>query len=550
MMVFLLAGLVVSGWANAQERPDKVGIYDLKAIHSVPLNPEVIGKTKKGNIIFEEVRFTSVPGVRIYAILSYKEGANKLPGLMVVDRFRAKTKEVEATNNYFAISVAPPSGNQDPTKKDSVGGPKYHQPFSLDDQYTNDPKDSYIYHHTVALLRALDYMESRPEVDVTKTVVTGYSWPGLMVALVNSLDDRPCAYVLWHGLGYYSDLDGNSGDRPSPISRKAYDMYAAGAYAKYATKPMYVGVALDDYFTRLDSIMEVYNNLKVEKAFAYAPNRHHSNSSRNEFNGAYPWQTYWQLGAEKPSTISEGEVKSEGGKLVYTCKVDSKEPLTTSEVLVSYGKPGNWLGRTWQAVPLKKTDDGYRAEIPVYDPAIPLYAIGQISTAKHSFIGNGPQFVEPIKFGVETATDKFPNLLFDPSLKSDFYIRTGTPSFVSEGPLGKGSAIITVTEAGMVQFQNMNPQLWKDAKELSIYLKGDGKVGALSAYITYDTNYYIDKSVANFTQFKLVADGQVMAPGWKEYVIPLNKVNNLNRVGIFFFEPGNHTLQVGAISWR
>lgn len=542
--------LMTTAAANAQERPDKVGIFDLKAIHSVPLNPEVIGKTKKGNLVFEEVRFTSVPGVRVYAILSYKEGAKKLPGIMVVDRFKAKAKEVEATNNYFAISVAPPDGNQDPKKKDSVGGPNLKQPFSLDDQFTTDPTKSYIYHHTVALIRALDYMETRPEVEVSKTVVTGYSWPGLMVSLLNCLDDRPCAFVLWHGLGYYADENGKSGDGPAKYSRRAYEMYGSGAYVQYAKKPVYVGVALNDYFTQLDSIMAFYNGHKGEKAFVYAPNRHHRNTARNEFNGAYPWQTYWQLGAEKPSTIGEGQVTSEDGKIHYTCNVETKVPLTTAEALVSYGKPGNWLGRTWQSVPLKKVGESYQAEIPVYDPAIPFYVIGQIATAKHSFVGNGPQFVDPALLGLTESNSKVSNILFDPSLKSDFYLRTGVPNFVADGPLGKGSAIITVDEAGMVMFQNFNPQLWKGAKELSIYLKGDGKVGPLSAYVSVDGGYYIDKSTNKYTQIKLVPEGAAMPAGWKEYVIPLSKVANLNRAGTLYFEPGNHTLQVGVISWR
>lgn len=563
-LLFLVA-LIGSAFAAGQDEPDKIGIFDLKAIRSVPLNPEVIAKTKKGNLIFEEIRYTSVPGVRVYAILSYKANANKLPGIMVVDRFKAKTKEVEATNNYFAISVAPPSGNMDPTKKDTVGGPKYPVPFSLDDQYTADPKDSYIYHHTVALLRMLDYLETRPEVDLSKTVVSGYSWPGLMVALLHALDNRPCAYVLWHGLGYYADADGMSGDRPAPISRKLYEMYAAGAYAKYGKKPLWMGIALDDYFTRLDSLMEVYNNLQGERVAVYVPNRHHSETSRKELSypNPYPWQTFWQLGTEKPSSVAEGTIQLVGGKPVYVCDVQSNEPLKTAEVLVSYGKPGNWLGRTWHTLTMKKMPEGtYGAEIPVYDPKVPFYAAAQISTEKYSFTANGIQFFEPEKLGVTAATATYGNMLFDPSKRSDLYLRTGNPTFSSEGPLGKGSVSITLDnppiDNGMVQIQNLDIAFWKGAKEISIYLKGDGKPGPVTAYMAYDVNYYLDKSVGNFTAFPLVPTGQVFGAGWHEYVIPLSKVTNLARVGTLYIDPGvdktnptgKRVLQLGAVSWR
>ncbi|MGV3614958.1 MAG: hypothetical protein ACO1SV_06445 [Fimbriimonas sp.] len=544
--------------APGKKQDEKIGIYDLKAIRAVPLNPEIIGKTKKGNIVFEEVKFTSVPGVRTYMILSYKEGANKLPGIVVIDRFKAKPKEVEATNNYVAISVAPVSGNMDPKKKDTVGGPRIDPTkFSMDDHYKENPNDSYIYHHTVALLRALDYLESRSEVDLSKTVVSGYSWPGLMAAHLHALDDRPAAYVIFHGLGYYSDPDGMSGGRRAPISRKQYEMYGAGAYAKYGKKPMWVGVAMDDYFTRLDSIMEVYENLQCEKKFVWVPNRHHHETQRKELSypAPYPWQTHWQMGNPRPSEIAEGTVAIENGKVLYTATVEEKEALKTSEIYVSYGKPGNWLGRTWHSFPLRKAGEKYQAEIPIYDAKVPFYVAGQISTPNGWYVGNGLQFIEPEKLGVSTANATYPNVLFDPSRKSDLYLRTGKSTWVAEGPGGKGSVILVPddpqNDLGMIQFQNIDPMFWKGGKEISVFLKGDGKPGPVTAYMAYDTNYYIDKSVPNYTQFQLVPTGQVFAAGWKEYVLPLSKVANLPRVGSLFFETaGSRPLQIGTISWR
>jgi dienelactone hydrolase len=543
---------------SVKKQGNKIGIFDLDAIRSVPLNPEVIGKTKKGNIVFEEVKFTSSPGVRTYMILSYKEGANRLPGIMVVDRFKAKTKEVEASNNYFAISVAPVSGNMDPKKKDTSGGPKIDpNAFSIEAHFTENPKDSYIYQHTVALLRALDYLESRSEVDISKTVVTGYSWPGLMVALLHALDDRPAAYTIWHGIGYYADTDGMSGGRRAPMSRKQYEMYGAGAYAKYGTKPVWFGSALDDYFARFDSIMEFQTNLQSEKKFVWVPNRHHHETQKKELSypNPYPWQTHWQMGAAEPSTIGEGTVKAENGKIQYTVSIDAKEALKSAEVFVSYGKPGNWLGRTWHSFPLRKSGENYVADVPVYDAAVPFYIAGQIWTPNGWFLGNSIQFVEPEKLGISTATATYPNVLFDPSKKNDLYLRTGRPTWVGDSQDGKGSVILTPDEPnndnGMVMFQNIDPMFWKGGKEISILLKGDGKPGPVTAYLAYDTNYYIDKSLPNFTQFQLIPTGKVFTAGWKEYVLPLSKVSNLARVGSLFIQSGNaRPVQIGTISWR
>lgn len=557
----LAATLALSALSLAQTpvpgiKTDKIGIYDLAAIHAIPLAPKVISKTEENGIVFEKVRFSSVDDVKVFAILSYKKGATKLPGLVIVDRFRAFPKQVEASNGYFAISVAPPSGNMDENKDESIGGPRYRQPFTLDEQFRDNPKQSYIYHHTVALLRALDYMATRPEVDLSKTIVSGYSWPGLMVAHLHGLDDRPAAYVLWHGLGYYADENGKSGDAPALFSRKQYEMYGAGVYAPLGTKPLYVGVALDDYFTKLDSIMEVYDHLKCEKVFAYAPNRHHAWTSRQEFNGGLPvWQSYWQQGSvgQKPPTIGEGTVKADGGKVTYTATVDANVPLSWSEVLVSYGKPGGWMTRTWHSFPLVKKDGGqYQAEIPVYDPSVPMYVVGQIWSPTNLAAGNGVQLVDPSKLGVSAATTSYPNVLFDPSLKSDLYLRTWVPNWSSDSADGKGSVVLTQGAGDPTNFlfNNIEPNLWKGAKELHIMLKGDGKPGAFTAYFAYDGNYFLDKDVRGYTAIPLVAEGATMQNGWKEYVIDLSKVSNLEKVGALFLEPGAHPLQVGTISWK
>lgn len=542
--------------ANAQTpgiKNEKIGIYDLAAIHSIPLNAQTISKTEDSGIVYEKVRFSSVDGIRVFAILSYKKGLSKAPGIVAVQRFKADPHKIEASNGYFVISVAAPDGNMDESKDDSVGGPKYSAPFTIDDQYRDNPKQSYIYQHTVALLRALDYLETRPEVNVGNTVVTGFSWPGLMVSTLHGLDDRPACYVLWHGLGFHADENGKSGGQTAQITRKQYEMYGAGTYCKLGKKPIYVGNALDDYFTKLDEIIDIYNNLNCEKAFSYAPNRHHHMTGRKEFTEFVPtWQTYWLrlFGMTKPGTIGEGTVKADGGKLIYTASVDCKEPLKWSEVLVSYGAPGNWMRRTWHSVPLVKTGDVYQAEIPVYDPSVPVYAIGQIFTDKDNATGNGPQLIEPAKLGISAGNSTYPNVLFDPSTKSDFYIRTGDAAFVEDSGDGKGSAIVKTTEAPNVMFNNVEPKLWKGATELHLWLKGDGKAGDFNVYLSSDSNYYLDKDVKAYTAINLVPTGSTMASGWKEYTIKLSDVSNLDQVTSIYFEPGVHTLQLGTVSWK
>ena len=542
-------GLTTMALAGTYQGPDKIGIFDLKAIHAVPLDPEVLSKTKVGDVNIEQVRCTSLPGVRIYAILTYKDNAKGLAGYVKVERFGCVPLLEQGKNGFLGMSVEAPTGNTDPKRMESVGGPKLVPgTFSIADAYTDDPKDSYIYQYTVALLRAMDYLATRPEVNLSDTVVAGYSWAGTMVALLHALDDREAGFILFHGLGQYVDENGMSGGEPAPISRKKYEMYCPTAYAQYGTKPFFLGTALDDYYTKLDAIMETYKKLKCPKEFVYVPNRHHHETSRQEMLSHIPWLQYWQFGSEKPPTIGEGTISNVGGKAIYSCQIDSKYPLAHAEVLVAYGKPGDWMGKTWHRLNLvKQADNSYQVEIPIYDPAVPFYAIGQINTTNDHDAGNGPQYITPSSLGITAANATYPNLLFDPADKDDLYIRTGEIEWSADGPEGKGSAIVSPGEEGTITFQNVDGQLWNGKKVLDIWLKGDGQPGPITAYLAFQSQYFVELGKGNYTEVSLVAKGDTFKAGWHEYVIHLDQVKNLNQVSQLFFDPNKRRLQIGPI---
>jgi len=544
----VFAGLLATAFAGTRQIPDKVGIFDLKAIRAVPLDPEVLGKTKVGDVNVEQVRFTSLPGVRIYAILTYKDNAKGLAGYVKVERFGAKPLLEQGQNGFLGMSVMPPTGNTDPKRMESLGGPKLTPgTFSILDAYTDDPKDSYIYQYTVALLRAMDYLATRPEVNLSITTVAGYSWAGTMVALLHALDDREAAFILFHGLGPYVDENGMSGGEQGPISRKKYEMYCPAAYAQYGTKPLFLGCALDDYYTKLDAITETYKNLKCPKEFVYVPNRHHQETSRQEMLSHISWLQYWQFSGEKPSTIGEGSVSNVGGHAIYSCAIDSKYPLVHAEAMVAYGRPGDWMGKTWHRFPLVQSGDHYQADIPVYDPTVPFYVIGQINTEKWHDAGNGPQYVVPSALGITASNATYPDQLFDPSQKDDLYIRTGDIEWSADGPDGKGSAIVGPGEEDTITFQNVDGALWAGKKVLDIWLKGDGKPGPITAYLAFHSQYYVEIGKGNYTQVELVPKGGTFANGWQEFVVHLDKVRNLSQVTQLFLDPNKRRLQIGPI---
>ena len=118
---------------------------------------------------------------------------------------------------------------------------------------------------------------------------------------------------------------------------------------------------------------------------------------------------------------------------------------------------------------------------------------------------------------------------------------------VRTGRSGKGSAIVWPGEEGTITFQNVDGDLWKDKKVLDIWLKGDGQPGPITAYLAFQSQYYVEIGKGNYTEVDLVPKGQVFTPGWHEYAINLDHVKNRNAVSQIFLDPNKRRLQIGPI---
>ena len=538
---------ILIGLAAGQAAPTKIGIFDLQAIRSVPMNVEVVKKTESNGVITEEIRFTGVPGVRSFAYFCYPKGGKKLPTNIAIRNYGAEARQDEAMTGFASWSVCAPEGNTDTTKKLTVGGARNTEA----EQFTEDPNKSWVYQHVVSQLRGLDYLATRPEVDLKRVVVQGFSWSGYVGALWHAIDNRPVCYVTWNSTGYFADINGVSGDRKSRISRKLYEMYGPSYYAQYGTSPIFVGNALTDYFATLDGSIEMYRKLRSPKRFVYAPNRYHADTSRKEYgsSGAYMWQ--FQGNGPTGPEVNEGTVENVSGKLVYKFTIDGSVKPERAEVMFSYGAPGNWTGRTWHRRPATFSGGAYVCQIPVYDASVPLYAVAQIETKAFKASGNCPQFVDPRRLGISAPTAEYPKMLLDFEDKSDLYVSTGDVAFVDESISGKVAAQITPTVDGTPHLANIEPFLWKNAKELRFWLKGDGKPGPVSLYLTWNTNYTLEKPMNNYVHLPIVPAGGTFKEGWQEFTIPIERIPNMMKVDALYFEvPSGRKLTIDGVRWQ
>src|SRR5262249_15966508 len=148
---------------------------DVKALTATPLNPRTLKRTEKGGIVTEEVRFHSETDggkdVDIFGIFSYPKGGKKLPAFVWNQGGLAQAgdywPEVGARRGYAVLCIDFPMPGYR-----STGG----YPIVSGLEVGDDPRKAPIYHGAVALLKAVSYLESRPEVDKDRIGMAGSSW--------------------------------------------------------------------------------------------------------------------------------------------------------------------------------------------------------------------------------------------------------------------------------------------------------------------------------------------------------------------------------------
>jgi hypothetical protein len=526
------------------DAPEKIGIFDLAALGSVPLEPQVVARSVEGGIVTEAIRFTSEPGFRPLMILSYKQGLMNRPGIVFARRFGAEARTEEAKAGFVGISIAPPAGNGDPARLDAVGGSTYDVNLGWRQFFTENPEESLLYRNVVALSRGLDYLATRPEIDLSKSSVMGTDWAGAAVALLHALDDRPASFFVWNGMGFYSDVEGHSGGRPAPISRVNYERYAPAAYSKFGRKPIFIGNSLNAPESRFDALFEFAKAVRSPVVYALAPNREIGETNYREFAGSSTWQAWWTnpVGATPP-VIGEGRATADSGRLRFEFPAENVE---SAVALVSYGAEGNWSGRTWHRVATKRSGDRFVAEIPVYRLDQPLYLLGQASAGRFGSCATAPIQVVPSQLGV-TSQDRYPNDLLR---WDDFYVSTGTFNRERKGPGNGPSARILPHWDGRIRIRNVQPALWLGAKELLVTVKGDEELSTLNVYFGVESSDRLDSERENYTMRALLSEREKLGTEWRTFRIPLDEVYDLERVDSLFFETGGKPLQLAALRWQ
>lgn len=191
-------------WTNYQnELKSKFG-SSLNKFQKTPLNAKVTGKLERENFTVEKIIFESHPGFYVTAALFIPKKLQK-PGPAVIYcsghtelGFRSDTYQkviINLVEKGFIVFAFDPIGQGerlqyvDPeTGKSKVGGPTTEHSYAgVQTLLTGTSLSDYFIWDGV---RALDYLETRPEVDMKRIGITGRSGGGTQSALIAAYDDR------------------------------------------------------------------------------------------------------------------------------------------------------------------------------------------------------------------------------------------------------------------------------------------------------------------------------------------------------------------------
>ena len=197
--------------AEAKARQAKVRATMLRLLgplpERTPLNAQVLGETQLDGFRIQKILFDSQPGFHVTALLYLPPmgAGEKLPAIVVAPGHGATGKASDfgfastfARNGFAVLSYDPIGQGErlqypdpaDPTKSLATRPTGEHAEASLQPVLLGESVAKYFLWDG---MRAVDYLQSRPEIDPKRIGAFGCSGGGAMTALLGALDTRIAA---------------------------------------------------------------------------------------------------------------------------------------------------------------------------------------------------------------------------------------------------------------------------------------------------------------------------------------------------------------------
>ena len=371
---------------------------DVKALYSTPVDAQVLKSSEKDGIVTEEVRFhcemDGDKSVDTFGYFVYPKGAQGLPaviwnqsGLAPADT-NLVNYGVKRGYAMFCFDYPNLGGGYRSTM---------HYMINSTLVLTDDIRQAPIAHGAIAALKAVSFLQSRPEVDKARIGMAGNSWGGFFSTLMAGLDPRLKACAASFGTG--SLQLGCAWFRGAPdaaIAERWGTTLDPGWRLAYSKTPILWVSATNDNFYWMPSLMQSYALAAGPKHLSIAANYDHD--APRAFGEQFDWLDIYLQGKPGFTTVTPLKVTRHGRKLIARWSFSSppERKVTSAEVALSYGAPGNWRCRAWRILPATITGTTCRVTLP--DSPLPYYITGAtIDTYRHS---TPLVYVDPKKYSV------------------------------------------------------------------------------------------------------------------------------------------------------
>ena len=304
-----------------------------------PLNPRVVGKLDKGDILVEKVIFESLPKFYITGLLYLpKERTGPIPGIFSPCGHSENGKAFETYQIFhaslarrgFAVLTIDPLGQGERSQCYDPKTKKFPMELACPEHgYVGNPLyllgDNLARYRIWDGIRSIDYLQTRPEVDHKKIGVTGQSGGGTLTAYISALDERvkvsmPICYItsLYWRMGNRATADPEWDPEQDLFETLLNGVDHAELLALFAPKPLRIGSAQQDFFpiegTRVtyEEVQKIYELVDAEsKLDKVEVNEKHSLSTGLR-EAAYQWFERWLL--TKTENPKESSVTVENEK--------------------------------------------------------------------------------------------------------------------------------------------------------------------------------------------------------------------------------------------
>jgi cephalosporin-C deacetylase-like acetyl esterase len=225
---------------------------------------------------------------------------------------------------------------------------------------TTSLHDNPAFRLVTGIRRAIDFLETQPEIDTKCIGCGGGSMGGFYTLLAAGVDDRIAFGVDELGAGHLADTSSRLGQFELDPERKAIWIQAFDpiSYAGRTKAKIFMNLSANDYFFWLGDAVANYKALTSEKRICISPNYNHNDGTFSDKKlMTKGWVEY--ASGHDAGYLPTPELQESSG--LYS--VQTGPEVVGATLHWSPGTNVSWPARYWVKVPAQKTSSGWQATV-------------------------------------------------------------------------------------------------------------------------------------------------------------------------------------------